>query len=441
VVALLTEDNMNEHKRAVGRRRLLDAGPYRSLLDDYGRNLAGIGFGPVTVGIYRGSARHFLAWLVQSAIALDAVGPDIVGRFAGHDCRCHSAPRPLGRYYINRVDRFVHYLAAEGHVPARPETEAPAMDSNVAGWLESLARHRGLSPVTIDRHGRMLAQILPLIGYDSSRYTARIIRDGLHEHAWTACSAHYPKMVASALRGYLRHLAHLGLAAADLDRAVPTAKTWRLASLPRYLEPEQVERLVASCDPATMIGRRDRAILLLLARLGLRARDVAELGLTDIDWAGATLRVCGKGRREVRLPLPQDAGDALIAWIAGPRPDGTARAVFVRLLPPFTPVTPGVVSSAVRRAVERAGITDAPTRGSNLLRHSAATAMLRGGATLDAIATVLRHRSSDTTAHYAKVDVAMLGAVAQAWPAEHRPDRRLRATPLLVQAWPESVPC
>jgi site-specific recombinase XerD len=440
-VAHLTEDNMNEHKRAVGRRRLLDAGPYQSLLDDYGRHLAGIGFGPVSVQIHLGSARHFLAWLVQGAIALDAAGPDIVAHFADHDCRCHSGPRPLGRYYINRVDRFVRHLAAEGHVPPRPETEAPAMDRNVAGWLEALARQRGLSPVTIVRHGRMLAQVLPLIGNDPSRYTARIIRDGLHQHARTARSAHYPKMVASALRGYLRHLAHQGLATPDLDRAVPTAKTWRLASLPRYLESKQVERLVASCDLETMGGRRDRAILLLLARLGLRARDVAELNLADIDWAGATLRVCGKGRLEVLLPLPQDAGDALIVWLTEPRPQRVGDAVFLRLLPPFAPVTPRVVSGVVRRAVERAGITDAPSRGSHLLRHSAATAMLRGGATLDAIATVLRHRSSVTTAHYAKVDVAMLGAVAQAWPAEHRADRWLQATPLLVQVWPESVPC
>jgi len=432
---------MNQHKRAVGRRRLLNAGPYQFLLNNYGRHLAGIGFAPVTVEIHLNSARHFLTWLVQGAIAINTVEPDIVARFADHGCRCHSTPRSLGQYYINRVDRFVRHLAEEGHVPPRPETEAPAIDRNVTDWLDALARHRGLSPITIDRHGRMLAQILPLIGNDPSRYTARLIRDGLHQHARTACSVHYPKMVASALRGYLRHLAHLGLAEPDLDRAVPTAKTWRLASLPRYLEPEQVEHLVASCDPKTMGGRRDRAILLLLARLGLRARDVAELQIADIDWVEATIRVCGKGRREVRLPLPQDAGDALIAWLTGTRPNVSSSMVFLRLLPPFSSVTSSTVSNVVRRAIERAGVTDTPSRGAHLLRHSAATAMLRGGATLDAIATVLRHRSSDTTAHYAKVDVAMLDAVAQAWPMEHRPDRQLRATALPVQAWPEAVPC
>ncbi|MDP2377326.1 tyrosine-type recombinase/integrase [Reyranella sp.] len=432
---------MNEHDTPVRRRRLLDAGQHLPLLDDYGRLLAGTGFSSASVHIHLGSALHFLAWLVQSGIALEEMGPDIVARFAAHDCRCHSSPRRVGQHYINRVDRFVRHLAARGVLPPRPVAEAPAVDRNVADWLDAQDRQRGLAKVTIVRHGRMLAQILPFIGTDPSRYTARIIRDGLLEHAQTARSVHYPKMVASALRLYLRHLAHRGLAAPDLDRAVPTAKSWRLASLPRYLEPDAVERLIASCDPETPGGRRDRAILLLLARLGLRARDVAELRLADIDWRAATIAVCGKGRREVRLPLPQDAGDALIAWLTGPRPAASGDTVFARLLPPFDPVSSGVVGGVVRRAVERAGVENAPSRGSHLLRHSAATAMLRGGATLDAIATVLRHRSTDTTAHYAKVDVAMLGDVAQAWPADGPTNAAPPSTPPLGLAWPEGAPC
>lgn len=431
---------MNKPKRALGRRRLLDAGGHQDLLDDYGRHLAGIGFSPVSVHIHLGSARHFFAWLVQIGMALDAVGPDIVAQFATHDCRCHSSPRQqLGQYYINRVDRLVRHLADRGVAPPRPMAERTVVEPVVAEWLDALARQRGLAPVTIERHGRMLAQILPFIGTDPSRYTPRIIRDGLLEHARTARSVHYPKMVASALRLYLRHLAHRSLAVPDLDRAVPTAKTWRLASLPRYLDSGDVERLIASCDPGTPGGRRDRAILLLLARLGLRARDVAELRLADIDWQAATIAVCGKGRRAVRLPLPQDAGDAVIAWLTGLRPATSGDTVFVRLLPPFEPIRSGVVGSVVRQAVERADIENAPSRGSHLLRHSAATAMLRGGATLDAIATVLRHRSTDTTAHYAKVDGSMLGAVAQAWPE----GEAANAAPLasLGMVWPEGVPC
>jgi len=440
VAPFVMEDDMNKPKRAIGRRRLLDTGPHQYLLDDYGQHLAGIGFSPVSVHIHLGSARHFLAWLVQIGMALDAAGPDIMACFAAHDCRCHSSPRQkLGQYYINRIDRFLRYLADRGVVPLRRVVEATLVEPIVAEWLDALARQRGLAPVTIERHGRMLAQILPFIGTDPSRYTPQIIRDGLLEHALTTRSVHYPKMVASALRLYLRHLAHRSLAAPDLDRAVPVAKSWRLASLPRYLDPGDVERLIASCDPETPGGRRDRAILLLLARLGLRARDVAELRLADIDWQAATIAVCGKGRRAVRLPLPQDVGDALIAWLTGLRPAAPDDIVFVRLLPPFEPIRSGVAGSVVRQAIERAGIENAPSRGSHLLRHSAATAMLRGGATLDAIATVLRHRSTDTTAHYAKVDGVMLSAVAQAWPE----GKAANAAPLapLGMAWPEGVPC
>ncbi|WP_442773502.1 site-specific integrase [Paenirhodobacter enshiensis] len=430
---------MNENNTPVRRRRLLDAGPHQELLDAYGQQLSGTGLSPVSVHIHLGSARHFLAWLVQDGITLDQIGPDIVARFVAHACRCHSSPRPVGQYYINRVDRFVRHLAAGGVVAPFPSVEREPVEPIVAEWLASMARQRGLAPVTIERHGRMLAQILPFIGTDPSRYSPRIIRDGLLEHARTARSVHYPKMTASALRLYLRHLAHRGLASPDLDRAVPTAKSWRLASLPRHLEPDAVERLVASCDPETQGGRRDRAILSLLARLGLRARDVAELRLADIDWHAATIAVCGKGRRTVRLPLPQDVGDALIAWLAGTRPAEPGDVVFLRLLPPFGPINSGVVGGVVRRAIERAGIENPPSRGSHLLRHSAATTMLRGGATLDAIATVLRHRSTETTAHYAKVDVAMLGAVAQDWPA----DEPVQAPPIapLGIAWPEGAPC
>lgn len=430
---------MNDNTTPVRRRRLVNAGQHQSLLDAYARHLAGTGLSPVSVHIHLGSARHFLASLVQSDIALNRIGRDIVAQFAAHDCRCHSSPRSLGQYYINRVERFVQTLADWGVVPPWPVVKPSVVEPIVAEWLDALARQRGLAPVTIERHGRMLAQILPFIGADPSRYTPRIIRDGLLEHARTARSVHYPKMVVSALRLYLRHLAHRGRASPDLDRAVPAAKTWRLASLPRYLDPDDVERLVASCDPATPGGRRDRAILSLLARLGLRARDVAELSLADIDWQAATIAVCGKGRRAVRLPLPQDVGDALIAWLTGSRPAAPGDIVFLRLLPPFGPINSGVVGGVVRRAIERTGIENAPSRGSHLLRHSAATTMLRGGATLDAVATVLRHRSTDTTAHYAKVDIAMLGAVAQGWP-EDKPVHALPIAPLGM-AWPEGAPC
>jgi site-specific recombinase XerD len=180
-----------------------------------------------------------------------------------------------------------------------------------------------------------------------------------------------------------------------------------------------VEQVIAACDTATAHGLRDRAILLLLARLGLRAGDILGLRLGDLDWAEATLRVHGKGRREVRLPLPQDAGDALLAYLERARLGSREPRVFLRCSAPYRPLArSSCISAIVRLALHRAGIASPPSRGANLLRHSAATALLRDGATLDAVSALLRHRSLDTTVHYAKVDLPMLRGVAQPWPED-----------------------
>jgi integrase/recombinase XerD len=225
--------------------------------------------------------------------------------------------------------------------------------------------------------------------------------------------------MTTALRGYLRFLAAAGLCRPGLDKAVPVVPQWRLSSLPRYLPGGDVERLIASCDLTKSHGIRDRAILLLLARLGLRAGDILTMRLDDIAWDDGTLRVSGKGRREIRLPLPQDAGDALLEYLSRARPRVDDDRIFLRSSAPYQPFSgSSVVSGIVRLALVRAGIADAPSWGANLLRHSAATSMLRAGASLDAVGTILRHRSVDTTAHYAKVDIAMLQQIAQPWPGE-----------------------
>jgi len=221
----------------------------------------------------------------------------------------------------------------------------------------------------------------------------------------------------TALRGYLRFLIARGECKPWLDQAVPVFAHWQLSSLPRYLTDTDIERVIVACKTETPHGIRDKAILLLLARLGLRGGDILAMRLSDIEWKQASLRVRGKGRREVRLPLPQDAGDALLVYLDQVRPLAESDRVFLRLHAPFGPFArSSAVSLIVQRALERAGITNAPSRGANLLRHSAATSLLRAGASLDAVGAVLRHRSSNTTAHYAKVDVEMLREIAQPWP-------------------------
>jgi integrase len=184
----------------------------------------------------------------------------------------------------------------------------------------------------------------------------------------------------------------------------------------RFLSPDVVDQIVASCDPATARGRRDRAVLLLLTRLGLRAGDVAGMRLGDLDWSEATLTVFGKSRREVRLPLPQEVGDAILAWLSGGRPDRDDH-VFFGLRAPIVPLTRSSVATIAASAARRADAT-MPRVGTHMLRHSAATAWLRGGLSLPAIGALLRHRSQETTAIYAKVDVDLLRTVVRPWPEE-----------------------
>jgi integrase len=186
--------------------------------------------------------------------------------------------------------------------------------------------------------------------------------------------------------------------------------------MPRYLTAEQVNRLIAACDGDAIARRRDRAIVLLLARLGLRAGDVAQIRLVDIEWETGSLRVSGKSRYEVRLPLPQDVGDAIAAYLECRSSVCQSDRVFLRTIAPCRPFRNGDgISSVVKRLMKRAGIVT-PVKGAHVLRHTAATEMLRHGVPLEKIGLVLRHRGIDTTAYYAKADVALLKQIAQPWP-------------------------
>ncbi|MDX8450598.1 tyrosine-type recombinase/integrase [Mesorhizobium captivum] len=222
--------------------------------------------------------------------------------------------------------------------------------------------------------------------------------------------------LTTSLRAFLRYLAVEGLWQAGLDAVVPAYAHWRLADMPRYLSAEQVSRLIAACDSETIACRRDRAIVLLLARLGLRAGDVARLRLVDIEWHTGSLRVSGKSRYEVRLPLPQDVGDAIAAYLEWRPPASESDRAHPRNIAPWRPFRSGDgISSMVKRRMNRAGIVT-PIKGAHVPRHTAATQMLRQGVPLEKIGLVFRHRGIDTTADYAKADVTLLKRVAQPWP-------------------------
>ncbi|MGX0904456.1 integrase/recombinase XerD [Roseovarius sp. MBR-79] len=397
----------------------MEAGELAEPIVAYAAHLSGLGYTALTIKGYTDSARHLGAWLALSGLTISALDEHALERFARHKCRCggnRSSDR-LSSKYVRRVHRFTYYLGDCGIIP-KVAPAALVVDPSVARFGEWLRRHRGLSERTIARHVRMVSRLLPALGVDPDAYDASRVRAVILDEG-TRCSAAYVKTMAMALRGYLRFLATRGECRPGLDHAVPPTPDWRLSALPRYLLPEDVTRLIEGCDLSLSHGIRDRAILLLLSRLGLRAHDIWAMEINHVDWAAGTVRVRGKRRREVRLPLPQEAGDALLAYLEDARPLVDERRIFLRSAAPYVPfASSNVVSTIVRSALRRAGITDAPSQGAHLLRHSAATAMLRAGATLDAIGAVLRHQSPDTTAHYAKVDLATLCLIAQPWPGD-----------------------
>jgi integrase/recombinase XerD len=214
---------------------------------------------------------------------------------------------------------------------------------------------------------------------------------------------------------FLRFLIATGQCAPGLEHALPAIAHWRLASLPKYLPTETVEHVLASCDRATPIGIRDWAVLLLLARLGLRAGDVAALKWDDINWPDGTLRVAGKNRRATRLPLPQEVGEAILCYGEHHRPTVPSPYVFLTTIAPLGPLSAKTVTKIAARALRRANV-ESPIYGAHVFRHSVATTMLRQGVSLPSIGALLRHASIETTTLYAKVDTPLLHTVVRAWP-------------------------
>jgi site-specific recombinase XerD len=224
------------------------------------------------------------------------------------------------------------------------------------------------------------------------------------------------QLMVTALRSFLRFLYQRGHIAVDLGAVVPTVADWRLARVPKYLLPEQVELLLERSDQRTVVGQRDYSILLLLARLGLRAGEVVHLGLDDVDWTEGLLSVRGKGGYWRQLPLPVDVGDAIARYLRWGRPPCTTRRVFVRGRAPRAGFASSVaIDGIVSRALARAGLNP-PSRGAHVLRHSLATEMLRSGASLAEIGQLLGHRLPQSTEIYAKVDERALSDLAQPWP-------------------------
>lgn len=363
----------------------------------------------------RGAA-HFACWASTRDIPIGFLDETVVDSFSRHvpTCICPHPFRGRNSYHMAGARRLVEHLQNTGFLSST-RVEPETVSLLISGFSDWMRYQRGTTESTLVNYIRVVKKFLFALGEDTAAYDAGQVRAFIFTSASRSGYGH-AKSVVNATRMFLRFLAVYGYCLPKLIESVPGIACWKLSSLPRYISADDVDRLVAVCDPATPSGSRDRAVILLLARLGLRAADVRDLRLGELDWSQGKVRVMGKGRCETQLPLPQDAGDAILHYLSNHRPAIDDEHVFLRVYAPITPLpSSGPISKLVRRAILRAGVK-APSMGAHVLRHSAATEMLRQGASLDVIGAVLRHRRVDTTAHYAKVDIALLRSVLQPWP-------------------------
>jgi site-specific recombinase XerD len=302
-------------------------------------------------------------------------------------------------------------LGVVGEEPVAELSESEMLLASFAGYLRS---ERGLAEGTIKGYARHARVFLGGLGdHGLAAIAAGDVTAALAERAAAGWSVSATRFFVSGLRAFLRFCFAEGLVAVDLSPAALYASGRAPSPLPKAVTRGQARALLGSCDRRRALGRRDYALIVLLLRLGLRCGEVARLCLGDVDWRAGEIVVRGKAARMDRLPLPVDVGEALAGYLQRGRPVSERREVFLRAKAPFSPIAAKTVSSTVRRACQRAGLA---VVGAHRLRHTAACEMVAAGVPLTAVGQVLRHRSLQTTAIYARVDLEQLRGLAVAWP-------------------------
>jgi integrase/recombinase XerD len=403
---------LEAHVKSSSVCRRLREGPAGPHIDEFVQWLLSQGYSSISVGqrcqflvsFTDWTARHDLGGDVVAGLDAFRVALAEKGQLWDSKGRIHRATTAGSRY--------VQFLRGAGVIPAR---RALHEASSIVGEFHSWGvEHRGLAGTTLQLYEEVIIDLVATLGSDPASYTARCLRDYVIERA-RPHGLRRGETIVCAVRSFLRFLVATGRCREGMPDAIPRFASWKLSSLPRYLEHEIVQRVIDACPPTTAAHRRDRAILLLLSRLGLRAGDVASLTVSDIDWRNARVAVSGKSRRREWLPLPQEVGDAILDYLRQGRPAANPSRVFLTTRAPYRPLRNGTVSKIADTAIRRAGVAS-PSHGAHVFRHSAATAMLRQGVSLPSIGAVLRHRLPDTTLQYAKTDFASLIEVAMPWP-------------------------
>ena len=416
-------------------------GPLAEYAAGFRAELARLGYTPLSAACQLRLMAHLSRWMTAEGLSTRVLDMPATERyFAARRSAGYANERT-----VEALGPLLGYLRALGAAPlppAEPATETGQLLDRFAAYLAS---ERGLAPTTVALNVRLARPFLQQRAQERDgrlglgQLTAAEVRAFVLDQARKQPRS--AKRIVTALRSLLRFLHVDGILAVPLAGAVPSPAGHALAGLPRALEPGQVEAMLSSCDPATATGRRDRAVLLLLSRMGLRAGEVAGLGLDDIDWRRGEITVRGKGSRRDRLPLPADVGAAVVAYLRDGRPAGALdRTVFIAAQAPREALSYAGITTIVAEAAARAGIPG-PVHA-HRLRHSAATAMLRGGGSLTEIGQALRHARPATTAIYAKVDTGALRPLGRPWPGEGNPHDGGRAPAAgLAGGLPGAAPC
>jgi integrase/recombinase XerD len=367
----------------------------------------------------------FDRWLAKRRVVLADLGEVHLERYRHHRRRRQQCIRPeTRRIEWCAVTQMLQFLRDQGMCPM-VRVQTTAAEDLVASYQQHLLDRQGLATATIERYTTVAGQFLDEhFGNGAVDLRALRANDGIAFVQRQARRLHPPalKCVVNALRSFLRYAQYRGEVATALAAAVPAVAAWATTPvLPKAISPEHAQRAIDSCNLRTGAGLRDRAVLLLLARLGLRAHEIIALQLEDCDWDGGHLRVRSKCRREQLLPIPADVGAAIAAYLRQGRPPSRCRHLFLRSLAPIRGLMPGsdAIGTIVRHALQRAGV-DAPHRGSHQFRHALAVRLLQRGASLTEIGEVLRHQSPQTTSIYARVDIGALRPLAQPWPGGAR---------------------
>jgi integrase/recombinase XerD len=397
----------------VGDDRDVGAQVFERCIESFVTSLSGLGYRTVVIQQKRAMVTSFARWVRRRRVDVTKIDEAAVRAFLVHLRRRRIS---IGNRHCT-LTAFLEHLRAEGST-ARPEQRHD--DSQAALILQLyetyLLNERGLTKETVCNYLRFVNP-LAREHFAATGSSANLGVQEVRDYILSGIRTFKPttaQLVATALRSFLRFLFLRGETAVDLALAVPSVRRWRKATVHSYLRPEDVGQLLAACDKATASGRRDHAILLLLARLGLRACEVAAMQIRDLRWRTGEIVVRGKGGVLERIPMLPDVGAAVALYLQDGRPKSPCRNVFLRNDAPRIGLSADAVGFVVRRALVRAELKP-PHRGSHLLRFSLATNMIHRGSTMAEIGEVLRHRSAETTEIYAKVDFESLRAVALPW--------------------------